>query len=429
MSIKSLTNWLAYSEKRTLPLTPTQPTLAIALDAPPTMMDAAHAAERTLPTHSATLELSVVIPCLNEAETIERVVGKALAAIAALDVAGEVLVADNGSTDGSQRLAQQAGARVVDVPVRGYGAALIGGIREAQGAYILMGDADDSYDFSAIGPFIERLRAGDDLVMGSRFRGRILPGAMPPLHRWLGNPALTWVGNVLFKTAISDYHCGLRGFNTAAARELNLRTTGMEFATELVAKMALHGRRISEIPITYHPDGRSRRPHLRTWRDGWRHLKFMLLLSPVWVFIQPGAALLAAALIGLTISLFGAPSGPAPLNGAVSPTLAAQISFSVLALVATQMIIFGVLARLYAGKMKLLPRVRFWAWLEDALSVDNGLIVGGLLALAGLALLVAALVARVISGLLIGLLLLVLGLQTAFMSFVVSLIRIKDSFE
>jgi glycosyltransferase involved in cell wall biosynthesis len=353
-----------------------------------------------------------------------QVVGKAHAALYHLHIDGEVLVADNGSTDGSQSLAQAAGARVIAVPVRGYGAALIGGIRAARGQYIIMGDADDSYDFSAIEPFVERLRAGDDLVMGSRLRGTILPGAMPPLHRWLGNPILTAIGNLLFRTRISDYHCGLRGFSTARARALDLRTTGMEFATELVAKMALHGARISEIPIIYYPDGRSRRPHLRTWRDGWRHLKFMLMLSPVWVFIAPGLPLLCLALAGLAFSLLM----PGVSDG-LSARLAAQIGFSVLMLLAVQMIIFGVLARLYAGKMKLLPVPPFWRWLEDALSVDHGLLGGGLLAAGSIVLLVWAISASAFGGLLLGLLLLALAAQGVFMSFVVSLIRIKDSFE
>lgn len=370
--------------------------------------------------------MTLLIPCLNEAETIARVVGKACDALRHLAIEGEVLVADNGSSDGSQSLAEAAGARVVHVPVRGYGAALIGGIREARGRWIIMGDADDSYDFSAIAPFVERLRAGDDLVMGSRLRGTILPGAMPPLHRWLGNPVLTAIGNLLFRTRVSDYHCGLRGFSTERARALDLRTTGMEFATELVVKMALHGARISEIPITYYPDGRSRRPHLRTWRDGWRHLKFMLMLSPVWVFIVPGLALLLIALAGLASALLT--DAPIMPNG-FSPQLAAQISFSALVLLAAQMLIFGVLARLYAGKMKLLPVPPFWRWLEDALSIDHGLIAGGLMGALSIGVLAWAISASALGGLLLGLLLLALAAQCVFMSFVVSLIRIKDSFE
>ncbi|MBK8020519.1 MAG: glycosyltransferase family 2 protein [Chloroflexi bacterium] len=372
------------------------------------------------------LEFTVLIPCLNEAETIQSVVRKAVDLLRSNQLVGEVLVADNGSTDGSQRLAAEAGARVVHVPVRGYGAALIAGIEAANGQYVIMGDADASYDFAAVMPFVEKLREGYDLVMGSRMAGEILPGAMPWLHRWVGNPALTFIGNVLFKTHITDYHCGLRGFNVETARALTPRTTGMEFATELVAKMALNGRSITEIPITYYPDGRSRRPHLRTWRDGWRHLKFMLLLSPTWVFIQPGAVLFLIGLIGLGWSLLNSQGQTdMTLNG----QLAAQISFSILTLIGSQILIFGVLARLYANKMHLLPTTRFWHWLEDALSVDTGLVVGGTVTVVGFAGLVRALQFSDLSGLLVGLMVLVFGTKQIFVSFVVSLIRIKESFE
>ncbi|MBL8130622.1 MAG: glycosyltransferase family 2 protein [Anaerolineae bacterium] len=382
-------------------------------------------AEGMLTASPTVLELTLLIPCLNEAETIQRVVTKAVDLLRSEGLAGEVLVADNGSTDGSQGLAAEAGARVIHMPVRGYGAALIAGIHAAYGRYIIMGDADDSYDFSAVMPFINKLREGCDLVMGSRMKGRILPGAMPWLHRWVGNPLLTAIGNLLFKTHISDYHCGLRGFNAETARALQPRTTGMEFATELIAKMALNRRTITEIPITYYPDGRSRRPHLRTWRDGWRHLKFMLLLSPTWVFIQPGAVLFLLGLAGLTWSLLSGGSAGMTFNS----QLAAQISFSILTLIGSQILIFGVLARLYANKMGLLPSTRFWHWLEDALSVDTGLVVGGAVSLLGVVGLIRALQFSDLSGLLIGLLVLVFGTKQVFVSFVVSLIRIKESFE
>jgi len=370
-------------------------------------------------------EVTIVIPCLNEAETIVEVIRKARTAFADHHIEGEVVVADNGSTDGSQALAADAGARVIPVPIRGYGAALIGGIHAAQGKYIIMGDADDSYDFMAILPFLEKLREGFALVMGSRMKGTILPGAMPPLHRYIGNPALTAIGNLLFHTTLSDYHCGLRGFDAEVVRSLGLRTTGMEFATELVAKMALNHHNITEIPIIYHPDGRSRRPHLRTWRDGWRHLKFMLLLSPTWVFIQPGALLVILGLAGLVWSLAADTSVTDTLNG----VLARQITFSILLLVGSQILFLGVLARLYANKMKLLRPTRFWRWLEDALSVDNGLIFGGAISLVGAGILIRAFQFSELSELLVGLLILVFGINLVFVGFVVSLIRIKESFE
>ena len=226
------------------------------------------------------VELSVVLPCLNEAETLERCVRKARMSIAQLGISAEVIVADNGSTDGSQDIARRLGARVVDISVRGYGAALQGGIEAARGQFIIMADADDSYDLAGLEPFIAKLREGFDLVMGNRFAGGIAPGAMPPLHRYLGNPVLTAVGRLFFRSPIRDFHCGMRGFRRDSILRLGLRTTGMEFASEMVAKAALKGLRVTEVPIPLAPDGRSRPPHLRSWRDGWRHLRFLLLYSP-----------------------------------------------------------------------------------------------------------------------------------------------------
>ncbi len=376
-------------------------------------------------TEAEMIEVSIVIPCLNEAETLEIVVEKALRALADLDVRGEVIVADNGSTDGSQQLARAAGARVVDVPVRGYGAALIGGINAAQGDYVIMGDADDSYDFSAIEPFIGKLRAGYDLVMGTRLKGEILPGAMPNLHRYLGNPVLTLIGNVLFRTNISDYHCGLRGFNRKTALALGLRTTGMEFATELVAKMALNQRTMTEIPIIYRPDGRTRRPHLRTWSDGWRHLKFMLLLSPVWVFVYPGMVLTALGVIGLLGVLLTPIDDVNPFGRALALQLIAVIAV----IIGAQLLIFGVLSRLYADKMGLLQPTPFWDALQERLSLDTGLMVGGVVVAGGIAAILVALSVTDLRLLIVGLLALVLGTKLIFLSFVVSLIRIKSNFE
>ena len=231
------------------------------------------------------MELTVVLPCLNEAETLAVCIRKAKASIAGLGIDGEVVIADNGSTDGSQDIARAEGARVVDVPIRGYGAALTAGIADAKGEFVIMGDADDSYDLSNLGPFVEALRGGADLVMGNRFAGGIEPGAMPALHRYLGNPVLTAVGRILFRSPVKDFHCGLRGFRREAILELDLRTTGMEFASEMVVKATLNKLNIVEVPTTLSPDGRSRAPHLRTWRDGWRHLRFLLLYSPRWLFL------------------------------------------------------------------------------------------------------------------------------------------------
>ena len=239
------------------------------------------------------MELTILMPCLDEAETLATCVAKARSFLDRAGIDGEVLVADNGSTDGSQAIATHAGARVVAVSTRGYGAALAGGIAEARGRYVVMGDADDSYDFSNLDGMLAALRDGNDLVMGNRFRGGIAKGAMPALHRYLGNPVLSSLGRLFYRAPIGDFHCGLRGFSCDAMRALNLSTPGMEFASEMVVKSALHKLRITEVPVTLSRDGRSRPPHLRTWRDGWRHLRFLLLYSPRWLFLLPGIALLA----------------------------------------------------------------------------------------------------------------------------------------
>lgn len=239
------------------------------------------------------MELTILMPCLDEAETLATCVAKARSFLDRARIDGEVLVADNGSTDGSQAIAEGLGARVVTVPTRGYGAAVAGGIAEARGRYVVMGDADDSYDFSDLDGMFGALRDGNDLVMGNRFRGGIAKGAMPLLHRYLGNPVLSFLGRLFYRTPIGDFHCGLRGFSRDAMRGLNLSTPGMEFASEMVVKSSLHKLRITEVPVTLSPDGRSRPPHLRTWRDGWRHLRFLLLYSPRWLFLLPGIVLLA----------------------------------------------------------------------------------------------------------------------------------------
>ena len=239
-------------------------------------------------------ELSIVMPCLNEAETLAVCIRKALKSFSDCNIAGEVVIADNGSTDGSQEIAIREGARVVPVAQKGYGNALRGGIEAAAGKWIIMGDADDSYDFSNIKPFVEKLREGYELVMGCRLPsggGTVMPGAMPWKHRWIGNPALTFIGRLLFKCPAHDFHCGLRAFTKEGFNRIDLRTTGMELASEFVIKSTLKGLRFTEVPITLYPDGRSRAPHLRSWRDGWRHLRFMLLFSPRWLFLIPGIIL------------------------------------------------------------------------------------------------------------------------------------------
>jgi hypothetical protein len=247
------------------------------------------------------LELTILMPCLNEARTLPACVSKAQGFLARQGIAGEVLVADNGSTDGSQAIARGLGARVIDVPERGYGSALRAGMQAARGRFVIMGDADDSYDFSRLDGFVAALRQGSELVVGNRFRGGIAPGAMPPLHRWLGNPVLSFLGRRFFGGPLRDFHCGLRGFNRASMLRLQLVTPGMEFASEMIVKALQAGLVVDEVPTTLVKDGRDRPPHLNTWRDGWRHLRFLLLFAPRWLFLYPGAALGVAGAVQLLL--------------------------------------------------------------------------------------------------------------------------------
>ena len=326
------------------------------------------------------LEVTVLMPCLNEAETLGTCVRKALASLESLGLKGEVLVADNGSTDGSQEIAMSLGARVVQVERKGYGNALMRGIARARGKFVIMGDSDDSYDFANLGPFVEKLRDGYDLVMGNRFLGGIQPGAMPPLHRYLGNPVLTAVGRLFFKSPCGDFHCGLRGFKREAMLGLDLRTTGMEFASEMVVKSTLHKLRITEVPTTLQPDGRSRPPHLRTWSDGWQHLRFLLLYSPRWLFLYPGFALMAVGLIaGVALLL-----GPVTVDGI---TFDAQtLLYSAAAVIlGFQGIAFAVFTKVFAISEGLLPEDDKLSFGKIKPNLERGLILGALLVLAGLA--------------------------------------------
>lgn len=289
------------------------------------------------------------MPCLNEAETIGTCVAKANAFLDRAAIAGEVLIADNGSTDGSQTIARDLGARIVSVPKRGYGAALIGGIEAALGRYVIMADADDSYDFSSLDSILTSLRNGSDLVMGNRFGG-IEPGAMPLLHRYLGNPVLSFIGRLFFKVQVGDFHCGLRGFKTASIRGLGLKATGMEFASEMVVRSALQGLMISEVPTTLRPDGRSRAPHLRTWRDGWRHLKFLLMYSPRWLYLIPGAILTFIGTVLAVALVFG------PLDfGNVVLDINTLLVASFFVVAGTQLLTFGALSKYYAAMTGFLP--------------------------------------------------------------------------
>jgi glycosyltransferase involved in cell wall biosynthesis len=324
-------------------------------------------------------ELTILMPCLNEAATVARCVEKARGFLARSGIHGEVLVADNGSEDGSRELAQRAGARVVEVAQRGYGAALNAGIAAAHGRYVIMGDADDSYDFSRLERFVDALRQGHPLVMGNRFRGGIRSGAMPFLHRYVGNPVLSFVGRLLFRTRVGDFHCGLRGFDRGAVLALGLRTTGMEFASELVVKAALAGWRIAEVPTTLDRDGRGRAPHLRSWRDGWRHLRFLLVFSPRWLFLYPGLLLLVMG-IALTTALYFA---PLRLLGA-GLDIHTMLYAASAALLGLQLCLFALFARTSAQVAGLLPHHASLDRLLKLFYLERGLLFGLAVGLAGL---------------------------------------------
>jgi glycosyltransferase involved in cell wall biosynthesis len=313
------------------------------------------------------IEFSIIIPCLNEAETLAVCVQKARGFLERAGINGEVIVADNGSTDGSQAIAVDNGAQLIPVPERGYGAALLGGIYAARGKYVIMGDADDSYDLANLDAFVAKLREGADLVMGNRFLGGIEPGAMPLLHRFLGNPVLSALGRLFFRSSIGDFHCGLRGFNNASIRKLGLVTTGMEFASEMVVRSALSGYKIEEVPTTLARDGRSRPPHLRTWRDGWRHLKFLLMYTPRWLFIYPGAFLVLVGMALATILSLG----PLRLDENVVLGLNSFVAACFLVISGVQLITFGILARHYASVTGMLPQGPRSEWIIKHVTTDN----------------------------------------------------------
>ena len=335
---------------------------------------------------TAKLELTILMPCLDEAETIAACIGKAESFLRRTGTAGEVLIADNGSTDGSQEIARSLGARVVQVPAAGYGAALLGGIRATRSTYVIIGDSDDSYDFSQLDVFLERLRGGHQLVMGNRFLGGIQPGAMPPLHRYLGNPVLTTIGRLFFRSACHDFHCGLRGFSRDAILDLDLQGTGMEFASEMVVKATVGGLRVTEVPTVLWPDGRSRPPHLKSWRDGWRHLRFLLLFSPRWLFLYPG---LAMALAGLATTLWLL---PAPRRvGGITLDIHTLLYSSVLMLIGGQSMLFWAFAKIHGVRERIVPSDPWFDSIIGVVTVERGLVAAAILLAAGVGLGVIAL--------------------------------------
>ncbi len=324
------------------------------------------------------IELSIVMPCLNEAETLKTCIDKAMGYLKQSGIKGEVVIGDNGSTDGSQQIARDAGARVVDVPRRGYGAALMGAIEGSRGKYVIMGDSDDSYDFSSLDLHVEKLREGYDLVMGNRFKGGIKPGAMPFLHRYLGNPVLSFIGRLFFPSKIGDFHCGLRGFRQDIVQVLGLQTTGMEFASEMVVKSTLFKLKVCEVPTILSPDGRSRPPHLRTWRDGWRHLRFLLIYSPRWLYMIPGFLLM---IIGLVLGA-AVTHGPKKLGGAVFDTNT-LLYCGTFVVIGFQAVIFGFLTRVYGMQSGFLPKSPFLERMTQKAILEWSLVVGILLFIVG----------------------------------------------
>lgn len=327
------------------------------------------------------VELSIIMPCLNEAETLEDCIRKAQSFLHREKIKGEVIVADNGSNDGSQLIARRLGARVVAVAAQGYGNALIGGIQAATGKYVIMGDADASYDFLNLQPFVEKLRQDYDLVMGNRFLGGIRPGAMPPLHRYLGNPVLTALGRLFFRSDAGDFHCGLRGFRRDAILGLDLRTTGMEFASEMVVKAGLHNLRITDVPTTLSPDGRSRPPHLRSWRDGWRHLRFLLLYSPRWLFFYPGVLLGLAGMLVMTLLILA----PRVIGG-VTLDVHTLVYAALAVSLGYQSVIFGLFTKVFAVSEGLLPPDPRLTRLFKYVTLESGLLLGLVMVIAGLGL-------------------------------------------
>ena len=377
-------------------------------------------------------ELSILMPCLNEGETLATCIRKAQQALEDLGVAGEIIVADNGSTDGSPEIAANLGARVIHVPEKGYGSALLGGIKAARGKYIIMGDADDSYDFTKLGPFLDNLRAGYDLVMGNRFKGGIAPQAMPALHRYLGNPVLTGIGRLFFHSSCGDFHCGLRGFSKAAIQRLDLRTTGMEFASETVVKASLHGLRITEVPTTLSIHGRSRPPHLRSWRDGWRHLRFLLLYSPRWLFLYPGLFLMV---IGALVSGWLL-VGPRVVDG-ITFDVHTLLYAAMAIIIGYQTVIFAIFTKVFAITEGLLPEDPRLATMFRHIKLEIGIIAGTLLLVAGIGLSVYALSfwsstsfgpldpSRTLRLVIPAATLMTIGLQTVLSSFFLSILGLK----
>ncbi|MDD2735630.1 MAG: glycosyltransferase family 2 protein [Desulfuromonadaceae bacterium] len=374
------------------------------------------------------IELTILMPCLNEAETLAVCIGRAQRLLALSGITGEVLISDNGSNDGSQEIARNLGARVVECPLRGYGAALQYGIQHAHGTYVLMGDSDDSYHFDTALPLIERLKEGFDVCMGTRLKGTIMPGAMPTLNRYLGNPVLTGIGKLLFRTGISDFHCGMRAFDREKILALGLVTTGMEWATEMVIKAGLSGLKITEVPITLFKDGRNRPPHLRRWRDGWRHLRFMLLHSPFWLFIVPGTVLLGAGTLGSLYVLILTQAQTLPAYD-----VSRQLVMSCLVVLGTQILFSGLFATLYSHLNGILPADGSFRTSIRRLTLEKLLIASIMLLTAGVAGAIAASCGGATAGgpaqnsMILSFTAITVAIQSAFNGFMLSILFLKTN--
>jgi len=385
-----------------------------------------------VPDAPAAVEISIVMPCLDEVETLATCIAMARQAIEKGGYSAEIIVADNGSSDGSQLVARELGVHVVDAHRKGYGSALIAGIDAAGGRFVVMGDADASYDFSAIAPLIAKLRDGYDLVVGNRFLGGIQPGAMPWSHQWFGNPVLTRISRIFFHAPVGDTHCGLRAFSKDAYERMRLRATGMEFASEMVIKASLRGMRITEVPVVLHPDGRTRPPHLRTWRDGWRHLRFMLLFSPRWLFLYPGLALLIGGFVLSALLV----AGPLRIGG-VRLDIHTLLVAGFLSLLGYQLVLFAVFTKMFAIREGFHPPHPALQTLLRYITLEVGLLAGALMALGGLVALILAVVSWQSAGfgnlnpsttmreVIPAVVLLALGTQTIFASFFISILAIE----
>lgn len=379
------------------------------------------------------VELTILMPCLNEANTIATCIKKAKGFLIREGINGEVVVADNGSTDGSQAIAAKSGARVIQVEQKGYGNALLGGIQKAKGTFVIMGDADNSYDFSNLKLFVDRLREGYQLVLGNRFKGGITPDAMPFLHHYLGNPVLTRIGKLFFRSSLNDFYCGLRGFDRESILQLDLKTTGMEFAIEMIVKATLQNMKIIEVPTTLSPDGRNRPSHLQTWRDGWRTLRFLLMYSPRWLFLYPGALLMAIGFFGGVALIF---SGPLKI-GRVFLDIHSLLLLALCILIGFQSISFAFISRLFAITEKLLPESPRFMMLYKFFNLERGLLVGIFEILAGFGVLMYAIILwgeksfgelnpfQMMRIVIPAFTFLALGVQTILTSFLLSIIGLK----